>query len=44
MSPGTHQVRMEFAYDGGGLAKAAPSLSTSTGTKWVQAAWRALCR
>jgi arylsulfatase len=23
MTPGTHQVRMEFAYDGGGLAKGA---------------------
>lgn len=25
---GKHQVRMEFAYDGGGLAKGVPSRST----------------
>ena len=33
---GTHQVRMEFAYDGGGLAKGGESRSTTTGTRSQQ--------
>ena len=35
---GTHQVRMEFAYDGGGYAKAAPSPSTTTARRSARAA------
>jgi arylsulfatase len=42
--PGTHQVRMEFGYDGGGPARGAPSSSTSTGTRWVRDASRQPCR
>ena len=35
---GTHQVRMEFAYDGGGLAKGGTSRSTSTARRSAPAA------
>ena len=44
MSPGTHQVRMEFAYDDGGLAKGGTVTLYVDGDEVVQAAWRALCR
>jgi arylsulfatase len=38
---GKHQVRMEFTYDGGGLARAPASPSTSTARKWVKGTLRA---
>jgi len=34
---GPHQVRIEFAYDGGGLGKAAPRSSTSMANRLVTA-------
>ena len=36
--PGEHQVRVEFAYDGGGLARAAPRRSSSTAPRSARAA------
>ena len=37
---GKHQVRMEFDYDGGGLARAARSRSSSTARRSARDAWR----
>ena len=37
---GEHQVRMEFAYDGGGLAKGGTSPSTTTAKPSERAGWR----
>jgi arylsulfatase len=34
---GTHQVRMEFAYDGGGLAKGGDVTLFHDGTSWARA-------
>ena len=41
---GTHQVRMEFAYDGGGSAREATSASTSTASRSARDASRGRCR
>ena len=38
--PGSHQVRMEFAYDGGGLAKGATSPCSTTETTPGAGGWR----
>ena len=37
---GQHQVRMEFKYDGGGLAKGGNALLYVDGKRWVKAAWK----
>jgi arylsulfatase len=42
--PGTHQVRMEFAYDGGGPAKGGTVTLYLDGDKPVKAASRRPCR
>ena len=44
MPAGEHQVRMEFTYDGGGLARAATSRSTSTASRSARAGSRARSR
>ena len=36
---GTHQVRMEFAYDGGGLAKGGTVCFMWMARRWAKAAW-----
>ena len=41
---GHHQVRMEFKYDGGGLAKGGASRSTSTASRWARAGSSRRCR
>ena len=37
---GEHQVRMEFAYDGGGLAKGGGVTLFYDGKRWAKEGWR----
>ena len=44
VTSGEHQVRMEFAYEGGGLGKGEPSPSTLTARALVRARSKEHCR